>query len=101
MGYCILPDGGLGVLSTILEVGLTLTFQDWQTGRNDKEWLPCYGGGDGVDRACAVSRSAGRQKEHPTITAANEGCFWSPLGSPGSPGSPGTWVHLPRKQGTV
>lgn len=38
MGYCILPDGGLGVLSTILEVGLT---SPSRTGRNDNEWLPC------------------------------------------------------------
>lgn len=39
MGYCILPDGGLGLLSTILEVGLTSPSRSGRrarTGRNDK-----------------------------------------------------------------
>lgn len=84
MGYCILPDGGLGFLSTILGSWTDFTFQDWQAGRNDNEWLPCYGGGDGADRACAVSRSAGRQN-HPTCPPENG----SQRGVHLDPGSPG------------
>lgn len=77
----------LGGLVDHLGSWTDFTFQDWQAGRNDNEWLPCYRGGDGADRACAVSRSAGAPKTTPPAhqtTAANEGCIWAPaaLGAP-------------------
>lgn len=63
----------LGGLVDRLGSWTDFNFQDGQdtgsTGRlagMTDEWLPCYGCGDGADRACAVSRSAGAPKNHPT-----------------------------------
>lgn len=63
--YCILPDGGLVVLSTVLEVGSTspdLTFQEWQPAGQQgmaKSGSPALWRRASIARA--VSRSARRQ----------------------------------------
>lgn len=90
VGYCELlytTRRWLGGLVDHLGSWTDFTFQDWQAGRNDNEWLPCYRGGDGADRACAVSRSAGAPKPpHQPTCPPDDGSQRGVHLGPGSPG---------------